>query len=79
MDDLNVGTPIAGAQLTLTRDDQVRARTTSDASGRYAFGGLETGWFNLTISARGFETLTPSVNLAGDVRADFALRSTKQQ
>ena len=73
-DELNVGTPVVGAQLTLTSHDTVRARTTSDTSGRYAFSDLETGGFRLTISAPGFATLTPSVNLDGNLRADFAMK-----
>ena len=74
MDELIVGAPIAGAQLTLTRDDEVRARATSDALGHYVFNELETGRFGLTISAPGFATLTPSVILGGNVRADFAMK-----
>ena len=74
MDGAKAGAPIAGAQLTLTRDDQVRARATSDTSGRYVFNDLETGGFRLTIFAPGFATLTPSVNLDGDLRADFAMK-----
>ena len=74
MDELKVGAPVVGAQLTLTSNDKVRARTTSDNSGRYVFGELETGGFRLTISAPGFATLTPSVNLDGDLRADFAMK-----
>ena len=74
MDELTVGAPIAGAQLTLTNDDEVRARTTSDTAGRYVFNALETGSFRLTISAPGFTTLTPSVNLDADLRADFAMK-----
>ena len=73
-DDVKVGAPIAGAQLTLTSDDEVRARATSDASGRYVFDKVETGSFRLTISAAGFATLSPSVNLDGDMRADFAMK-----
>ena len=74
MDELKPGAPIAGAQLTLTSDDEVRARATSDTSGRYVFTELETGGFRLTISAPGFATLTPSVNLKGDMRTDFAMK-----
>jgi hypothetical protein len=73
-DDVKVGAPIAGAQLTLTSDDEVRARATSDTSGRYVFNKLESGRFRLTISAPGFATLSPSVNLDGDMRADFAMK-----
>jgi hypothetical protein len=74
MDGQEVGAPVAGAELTMTSGDEVRARTTSDTSGRYAFNRLETGRFSLTISATGFVSLTPSVNLDRDMRADFALK-----
>jgi len=74
MDELKVGAPIAGAQLTLTTNDEVRAKATSDTSGRYVFATLETGQFRLTISAPGFTTLTPRVNVEGDMRADFAMK-----
>jgi len=73
-DDVKVGAPIAGAQLTLTRDDEVRARSTSDTSGRYVFNAVEAGRFRLTISAPGFATLTPSVDLDRDLQADFAMK-----
>ena len=69
-----IGAPVGGAQLTMTSGDEVRARTTTDTSGHYAFNGLETGRFVLTISAPGFVSLTPSVKLEGNVRADFAIR-----
>ena len=68
-----LGVPIAGAQLTLTSAGEIRARATSDLSGRYVFNELETGSFRLTISAPGFATLTPSVNLEGNMQADFAM------
>lgn len=74
IDELKVGAPIVGAQLTLTSNDTVRARTTSDTSGRYVFSDLETGGFRVTISAPGFATLTPSVNLDRDLQADFAMK-----
>ena len=74
IDELTVGAPIVGAQLTLTSNDKVRARTTSDTSGRYVFSELETGGFRVTISAPGFATLTPSVNLDRDLQADFAMK-----
>jgi hypothetical protein len=73
-DDAKVGAPIAGAKLTLTRDDEVRARATSDTTGRYVFNEVEAGRFRLTISAPGFATLTPSVDLDRNLQADFAMK-----
>ena len=60
--------------MTMNSGDEVRARTTTDDSGHYAFNGLETGRFNMTISAPGFVSLTPKVNLDRDMRADFAIQ-----
>jgi len=74
MDGPAVGAPVVGAQLTMNSGDEVRARTTTDDSGHYAFNELETGRFNLTISAPGFATLTPSVDLDRDLQADFAMK-----
>jgi hypothetical protein len=74
VDGSQIGAPLAGAQLTVTSGDEVRARTTSDTSGHYAFNGLETGEFTLTIAAPGFVSLTPRVNLDRDMRADFAMQ-----
>ena len=74
MDGLKVGAPVVGAQLTMTSGDEVRARTTTDISGHYVFNGLATGRFNLTISAPGFVSLTPNVDLDRDLRADFAIK-----
>ncbi len=74
MDGPVVGAPVAGAQLTMSTGEDVRASTTTDTSGHYVFNGLETGSFTLTISAPGFVRLTPLVNLNRDIRADFAIK-----
>ena len=73
LDDLKPGTPVAGAQLVLTSGHEVRAKAVGDKSGYYVFNKLETGSFGLTISAPGFATLTPSINLNRDIQADFAI------
>ena len=72
-DGQQIGAPVPGARLTVEDADAVRASTTTDAAGRYAFNALEAGRFTLTISAPGFVTLTPGLNLDRDIRADFAL------
>jgi hypothetical protein len=69
-----VGSPVPGAQLTMTSGGEIRGRATTDGSGRYAFDPLQAGNFVLTISAPGFVNLTPSVNLDRDMRADFAIK-----
>jgi hypothetical protein len=71
-----VGPGVAGAQMTLTAGDVVKANTTSDPSGHYVFSDVETGRFTLTISAPGFVTLTPAVNLDRNMAADFGLKRT---
>jgi hypothetical protein len=73
MEGQKVGQPVPNADVLVTIDDQTRARTTTDGSGHYAFSTLQAGRFTLRISAPGFVTLTPLVDLDRDMRADFAL------
>jgi hypothetical protein len=74
MEGLQVGAPVGSARLTVASAEQIKAVTTSDASGRYVLDGLETGQFTLTVSAPGFITLTPTVHMDRDIQADFAIR-----
>jgi hypothetical protein len=62
------GTPIAGAQVTLTRDDQTPSRevTTGD-DGQFLFTDIAPGTFHVTVAGQGFDTQTVSgVLRAGD-------------
>ena len=68
-----VGTPIAGAVVTLTRDGNVSpTETVSDADGRFAFVNVAAGSFRLTISSPGFADSTLSGQLAPGTTAPLA-------
>jgi hypothetical protein len=51
------GAPIAGAQVTLTRDDQTPSRevTTGD-DGQFLFTDIAPGTFHVAVTGQGFET-----------------------
>jgi hypothetical protein len=54
-------TAVAGATVTLTRDDpSARLQTSTDDNGQFSFAGVAPGPFHLTIAAPGFETQTSS-------------------
>jgi hypothetical protein len=69
-----VGSPIAGARLTVVDGVNLNASATTDGSGHYAFEALEHGKFTIAIEAAGFLTATPLVNLYRDIEATFALK-----
>src|SRR5690348_15379980 len=55
------GAAVAGAQVTLTRDDQSpKQEVASGDDGQFSFDNLASGPFHLTISAPGFATQTSS-------------------
>ncbi|HEY6904731.1 MAG TPA: carboxypeptidase-like regulatory domain-containing protein [Candidatus Acidoferrales bacterium] len=55
------GAAVAGAQVTLTREDQSpKQEVTSGDDGQFSFDNLVSGPFHLTISAPGFATQTSS-------------------
>jgi hypothetical protein len=66
--------PLAGATLTIVEGSNTSANVTTDATGRYTFAALESGRFTLAISARGYASVTPVVELHGDTEANFALK-----
>ncbi|MCC7416061.1 MAG: carboxypeptidase regulatory-like domain-containing protein [Acidobacteria bacterium] len=66
--------PIAAATLTVVSGSDAGTRAASDAAGRYAFTGLSSGRFTVTIEAPGYERATPIVDLTRDLSVDFALR-----
>ena len=74
MDGLRVGSPIAGAQLTVVSGVNTDAKVTSDATGHYVFPSLESDKFTVTIAAPGYVSITPIVDLYGDMEVNFALR-----
>jgi Carboxypeptidase regulatory-like domain len=54
-------TAVAGATITLTRDDQSASlQTSTDDNGQFSFAGVAPGPFHLIIAAPGFETQTSS-------------------
>ena len=51
------GTPLAGAQVTVTgADSNHSSKTTSDASGTFTVSDLAPGSYHLTISSKNFVT-----------------------
>jgi Carboxypeptidase regulatory-like domain len=73
MDGGQVGGPIAGATLTVASGVKTDSNATTDVQGRYAFPGLESGRLTLTISAPGYVSNTPSVDLYRDTEVNFVL------
>jgi len=67
------GANIGGAQLTVLNGPNKDARVSSDASGHYAFEGLQGGLFDVLIEASGFVSITPRVDLYRDIEVGFAL------
>ena len=68
-----VGSPIAGAELSVVSGVNMNAKVTTDVSGRYLFTGLESGRFTVAVAARGYLSATPVVDLYRDTEANFAL------
>lgn len=72
------GAAVAGASIIVTDMQRGISRTTtSDDTGNYTVPGLQPGTYKIHIEAKGFKSLErPSVQIevATDVRADFALQ-----
>jgi hypothetical protein len=61
---------MAGATVVLSEPGRVARETTTDTEGAFAFEGLVSGRYNLTVSANGFqEYLTPIQLAAGGHRS----------
>jgi len=69
-----LGGPIAGAALMVVNGVNLYAKVTTDGAGRYVFPALESGRFSVTISAPGFVSVTPVVDLYQDTDVSFGLR-----
>jgi hypothetical protein len=69
------GVKIPGAHLTVVSGTNKDVQVTTGADGRYEFDGLQPGEFDVLIEAPGFTSITPKVDLYGDIDANFALFS----
>jgi len=69
--------PIGGAVLTVTDGANKSAHVTTDQTGGYTLGGLQSGRFSLTVAAPGYVTATPTVDLYANIGVNFALQAAK--
>jgi len=69
------GGGIAGALISLTRKESSgTSKSAADATGRFSFGGLAPGRYDLSVSANGFQTLTRPVEIGKDTAPDMTLK-----
>src|SRR4029077_1858477 len=72
------GAAVAGATLVVTDVERGSSRTlTTDDSGAYAAPDLQPGTYRIHVEAKGFKSVerpTVPIEVATDVRADFALQ-----
>ena len=65
------GAGITGAHVSLVpKSGSTPVAATSDTNGHFSFAGLQSGPYDLTISATGFQTMTKSVLATKDVVPD---------
>jgi hypothetical protein len=73
------GAAVAGATVVVTDAERGTSRTmTSDESGSYAVTNLQPGTYKIHVEAKGFkgvERPNVQIEVASDVRADFALQA----
>jgi hypothetical protein len=74
VDGTRLGTPLAQAQLTLVSGASANTVVFTDAGGHYVFPPLESGRVSVNISAPGFVSVTPAIDLYSDLQLDFALK-----
>lgn len=67
--------PIVGARLTVQDGVNRGTQVTSDSAGNYAFDRLASGRFTVVISASGFTSVSPLVDLYRDLDVNFALKT----
>ena len=60
---------VPGATVTLASAGAQVASTTTDQAGNYRFADLRAGSFELSVSLRGYETVTRNVVLSPDTPA----------
>lgn len=71
------GAPLAGASVTLTRDE-LRVQHTTDAQGKYTFSDLEPGEYRLEIAAEGFQPSERSVVLQPGAAPELSVPLTQE-
>ena len=71
----HIGGPIAGAEFTVVKGVNLNAKTVSDSTGHYVFDMRESGRFTFVLSAPGYASTTPIVDLYRDMQADFVLKA----
>jgi hypothetical protein len=69
-------TPLAGVTLTVMDGSDEGAHVSTDGAGHYAFASLSSGRFHMVISAPGYDSAFPVVDLIRDISVDFALHRT---
>ena len=74
VDGSRTGTPLARAQLTVVSGASANTTVATDAAGHYVFPALESGRVSVNISAPGFISVTPAIDLYSDLDLDFALK-----
>lgn len=57
---------VADAQVTLTKNGQVAAEGTTDASGTFDSGAIEAGEYEARVAKRGYYETTVTVDVTGD-------------
>src|SRR5258708_32755304 len=72
--DLQTGSPLAGASLTILDGPNASTTKVSDAEGNFFFGVLTPGGFTLRARYGGYDPGFLSATVVADTRGDFLLR-----
>ena len=67
------GKPLQGAQVILSTDSAMAAFAQAGADGRYEISGIEPGEYKAEVSMLGYAPEARSLDIEGDMEADFAL------
>jgi hypothetical protein len=67
------GGAVEGAIVTVGDDFDVYLTGTTDIEGRYTFSDLAAGFWLLTVTKEGFETMTTRIELSEDMSLDVQL------
>jgi hypothetical protein len=74
VDGSRLGTPLAQARLAIVSGASANTTVSTDTAGHYLFPTLESGRVSMNISAPGFVSVTPAIDLYSDLELDFALK-----